>query len=373
MTTQALLNSRKKSKHDADAARLKKTAQIIKKEKLDALLLNFTPNVSYTCGFFCPDSFLIVEPSEGTLITDSRYTQDFKRRTSYNIKIIELKTSIFKTITQAIKKKSLKKVGFESRHLTFAECEILHNLASKDITFVPLKTTVEPLREIKEETEIALMKKAIEIAQKTYTFVHTILKPGIKELEVAAEIERFVRINGASKTAFDTIVASGPNASYPHASVSSRTIQKGEPIIIDLGVEYEGYKCDLTRTFFLGKINPTVRRAYLAVCQAQQHAIRKIRHGARIKDIDLAARNHIKQKGLDKFFIHSLGHGIGLQVHESPSINKKNSSRLQTGTVFTVEPGIYVAGKYGVRIEDMVLVKHNGSEVLSGNNKHQSN
>jgi len=254
--------------------------------------------------------------------------------------------------------------------LTFAECEILHKLAGKTIKFSPLKTTLEPLREIKEACEIKLIKHAITITQKTYSFIQKILKTGLKELEIAAEIERFVRLQGASKTAFETIVASGPNASFPHACVSERIIKKGEPIIIDIGVEYQGYKCDLTRTFFLGKINPVIHKAYQAVCEAQQEAISKIKHGALIKDIDLAARNYLKQKGLEKFFIHSLGHGIGLEVHESPSINKKNNSRLQAGTILTIEPGIYVAGHYGIRIEDMVLVTSNGSEVLSGNNRY---
>lgn len=373
MTTLAQFNAKKNAENRGDKSRLKKSARIIKNENLDALLLNSAPNISYVCGFQAADSFLITETNKATLVTDTRYSQDYQRKIPSDITVKELKLSAFKTIIETIRQRSLKKIGFESRHLSFAECEILHRLGGKHISFIPLKTTIEPLREIKEEEEVALIKKGIEITQKTYTFIQKILKPGTKEIEIAAEIERFVRLQGASKTAFDTIVASGPNASYPHARVSNRAIKKNEPIIIDLGVEYKGYKCDLTRTFFLGKINPTVRKAYVAVCQAQQHAIRKIKHGARIKDIDLAARNHIRRKGLDKFFIHSLGHGVGLEVHESPSINKKNCARLQAGTVLTVEPGIYITGQFGIRIEDMVLVKHNGSEVLSGNSQHKPN
>lgn len=368
MTTQALLNSKRKM--GCFSTRLAKTAQILKTEKLDALLLSFKPNISYLCGFDSPDSYLIVSPDKTTLITDSRYTDDFKRKAHPLIKIVGLKLSIFHAIVEVIKKQALKKVGFESRHLAFAECEILHKLAGKNIDFIPLKTTIEPLREIKEIEEVDLIKKGIEIAEKTYNFVQKILKPGIKEIEVAAEIERYIRLQGALKTAFDTIVASGPNASFPHAVISDRVIKASEPVIIDLGIEYQGYKCDLTRTFFLGKINPVVRKAFQTVCLAQKYAIDKIRHGARIKDIDLAARNYIKQKGFAKFFIHSLGHGVGLQVHESPSINKKNNSLLQAGMVLTVEPGIYIAGQFGIRVEDMVLVKHNGSEVLSGNTKY---
>lgn len=368
MTTQTLRHFRKNT--DFVSMRVKKTAKLIKDEKLDAFLLSSTANISYVCGFHCPDSFLIAETDQVTIITDSRYTADYTKKAHSLTKVVELKTSIFDTIIRIAKKKNLKKLGFESRHLTFAECEILHKLAGKSIAFIPLKTTLEPLREIKEEGEIELIKKAIQITQKTYGFIQKILRPGLKEIEIAAEIERFVRLQGASKTAFETIVASGPNASFPHARVSERIIKNGDPIIIDIGVEYQGYKCDLTRTFFLGKIKPVVRKAYQIVCQAQQEAIGKIRHGALIKDIDLAARNYLKQKGLDKFFIHSLGHGVGLQAHESPSINKNNNSLLQAGAILTVEPGIYVTGHYGIRIEDMVLVTPNGSEVLSVDNKY---
>ena len=348
------------------ADRFVKIVEIIKSHRIDGLLLNSEPNVSYASGFVSPDSYILATINGMTLITDFRYADDFKRKTTTPLTIREYKGNIFKTISRAIREQSLKHVGFESRHLTFAECELLNNLVKKTTQFIPLKETIEPLREIKNDEEISNIRRAIAITLKTYTLIEKKLKPGLTELQIAAEIERLIRYHGAEGSAFKTIVASGPNSSYPHANISQRRIQEGEPIVIDLGVEFNGYKCDLTRTLFLGKITPIVRKVRDIVAQAQACAIRTIKPSRMIKDIDAAARNHIAQEGFGKYFGHALGHGVGLEVHESPSINRKNNHRIQKGMVFTIEPGIYLPGKFGIRIEDMVLVTTNGAEVLSG-------
>ena len=333
-------------------------------------MLNSAPNVSYAAGFHAPDSYILISAEGITLITDFRYAADFKKQADPCVKIREYKGSVFKAICRGIKDGSIKNLGFESRHLTFAECQVLNELAAKTTKFIPLKETLEPLREIKEKGEVENIKKAIEITLKSFSMIEKMLKPGLRELQVAAEIERFIRLEGATASAFDIIVASGPNSSYPHAGISQRIMRNGEPVVIDMGVEYNGYKSDLTRTFFLGKINPTVERVLNIVRQAQQKAIHAIRPGRVLKDIDGRARNYIIGKGFGKFFGHALGHGIGLEVHESPSINRKNHRLIKKGMIFTIEPGIYVAGEFGIRIEDIVLVTDSAAEVLSGNRSH---
>jgi len=351
--------------------RFSKILKVLNKYRLDGLLLNSEPNVSYAAAFHAPDSYVVATRKGLTLITDFRYMADFQKKAGPPLKVLEYKRTLFKTLARQLKKERVRDTGFESRHLSFAECEKLHELLGKGSRFIPLKETLEPSREVKEESELANIKKAIEITRDAYAFIDKTLKPGISELRVSAEIERFIRLKGAQGPAFKIIVASGPNSSYPHAEITDRILKNGDPVIIDMGVEYNGYKCDLTRTFFLGKINPVVRKVRAIVLEAQRRAIKAIRPGIRIKDVDAVARNYIAQKGFAKFFGHALGHGVGLEVHEAPSINRKNDHRIKAGSVFTVEPGIYLAGEFGVRIEDIVLVTQDRAEVLSGDCRDQ--
>lgn len=343
---------------------------VLKTTKLDAILLNFEPNVSYSASFFAPDAYSLITLSEIILITDFRYKADFKEKAIGPIEIAEIQGTFYKTISDLIKKRSLKKVGFESRHLTFAECEAFHKTLPKKVSFIPLKETLEPLRQVKDVAEINIIREATKITLDIFDMIPSICKPGATELEVAAEIERAIRLKGASTSAFNTIVASGPNSSHPHAAISNRKIQSNEGVVIDMGVTLKGYKSDLTRTLFLGKISGIVKEAYEVVKEAQKRAIEVIRPGVPIKKVDEAARNYIEKKGFGKFFGHALGHGIGLEVHEAPSINKNNTNLLEEGSIFTIEPGIYKAGEFGIRVEDIVLVTSNGAEVLSGNTRN---
>jgi len=343
---------------------------LLEEEGLDALLLNTQANVSYAAGFHAPDSYAVISRKSVCVITDFRYTADFRRAAGNRVTIREYKKSPFDTICEHIVKQNIRKLGFESRYLSFAECEILNRKLAKRTSFIPLAKTLEALREIKSAVEIARIRQAARITLKTLSFARQRLKPGTPEQAIAGDIERFVRLHGAESTAFETIVASGPNSSYPHARVSRRRLQEGDPVIIDMGVEYEGYKCDLTRTFFLGKINPIVQKAAEIVRQAQLLAIQTIKPGIAAKAVDAAARNYIAKQGFGKNFGHSLGHGVGLEVHEGPSLNKKNPALLKPGMVFTVEPGIYLAGRFGIRMEETVLVTATGVEVISADNRN---
>jgi len=346
--------------------RLTDTRALFKDLRCDSLLLNHPAHIAYLAGFDAPDSLLIVTRRTAALITDFRYTADFKRRAAAPLKIIEYKNGLFEAAGRQLRLADARRTGFESRYLVFAAHEILNRLCGEPMKLVPLRETIEHLREIKTPPEITLIKKGLDITLKALCFAGSKIKPGTTEREVAAEIERFIRRAGARSSAFDIIVASGPNSSYPHACVTDRKIQAGEPIIIDMGVDIDGYKCDLTRTFFLGKMPPIVRRIVDIVSLAQKKAIQAIKPGVPLKVVDAAARRFITQKGYGKQFGHALGHGVGLEVHEAPFISKRNDRPAEPGMVFTVEPGIYLPGKFGIRMEEMVLVTREGVEVISG-------
>ncbi len=351
------------------SSRFSQICAVLNARHIDGLLLSATANVSYAAGFHAPDSYALITKHDISIITDFRYTADFQRQAKAPVRVIEQKKSVFHTIERTILASRIKSLGFESRHLTFAECDILNDALAKKVKFIPLKETIEPVREIKDVRELRSINKAVEITLQAFELVKNRLRPGLTELEIAAEIERFIRIKGARAGAFDCIVASGPNSSYPHAIVSPRRLREGEPVVVDMGVDYEGYKSDLTRTFFLGKMPPIVLRAAGVVREAQKKAIQAIRPGALIKDIDAVARHFIAAKGFGKNFGHALGHGVGLEVHESPGINKKNNQILKENMVFTVEPGIYLAGRFGIRMEEMVRVTKDGVEVISGDRR----
>jgi len=333
----------------------------------DGLLLNSRANIAYMAGFDAPEALLIITRRGMSLITDFRYAADFRRRARSPLKVIEYDDGLFESAARRLSAGGARRIGFESRHLVFEACVLLHRCAGRRVRLLPLRQTVEPLREIKTPEELALIKKAIRINLQALRFAEKKLKPGVTEREVAAELERFIRRAGARSSAFDIIVASGPNGSYPHAGVTDRRLRGGEPVVIDMGVDIEGYKCDLTRTFFLGKIPPIVRQVSGIVAEAQKIAIQTIKPGVPLKVVDAAARRFIANKGYAARFGHALGHGVGLEVHEGPAINKKNDRRARPGMVFTVEPGIYLSGRFGIRMEEMVLVTKRGVEVLSGN------
>jgi len=234
------------------------------------------------------------------------------------------------------------------------------------VRLIPQSGIIEAFRQFKDAGEIEKIRQATQITIKAYSYIQNFLKPGIKEIEVAAEIERFIRIEGATCASFDIIVASGPNSAKPHHQTSERKLKAAEAVLIDMGVEYQAYKSDLTRVFFIGKINTLIKRIYEIVRASGAAAIETIKPGVAISSIDKAARQFISKKGCGRYFIHSLGHGVGLEVHEAPFISDKVEQVLMPGQVFTIEPGIYLPGKFGIRIEDTVLITKKGCEVLSG-------
>ncbi|MFA4989244.1 MAG: aminopeptidase P family protein [Candidatus Omnitrophota bacterium] len=345
-------------------ARLQKFLNRLKLENLDGFIVSSPANISYLSEFTSCDAYLLVAKKEIVYFTDSRYVESVGPKLKKWARLKKINGSVFENIASACRDLQLKRIGFESRQMAYAEYRKIKGYLRPGEYLIPTHSLLESLRQIKDAGEIGKIREALKITALALQFVKTFIKPGIKELEVAAELERFIRYNGALGAAFDIIVASGPNSAYPHHHPSQKKIREGEAVLIDLGVDYFGYKSDLTRVFFSDKITSLTRRIYDIVLKAQAKAIAKIRPGQEIAGIDALARNYIADKGYAKFFGHSLGHGIGLETHEAPSISAKNEGILLPGMVFTLEPAIYLPGRFGVRIEDMILVTQKGCEVL---------
>lgn len=346
--------------------RIKHIYSKLKKERLDGIIFSSPFNISYLTNFTTRDAYLLISKKQNIYITDSRYIEEAKKNISRFFIIKKIDGSVFKIIANACNRLGLKRVGFEERHLAFGEYKKISEELKKTVDLIPTYNFVEELRQIKTPDELEKIKKAISITISALKFIENFIHAGEKEIEVAAELERFIRYNGARTSSFDIIVASGPNSSYPHHITSVRKIKNNEPVLIDIGVDYLGYKSDLTRMFFSSKITPTIRRIYDIVRLAQDKAIKAIKPTININKIDAAARHYITQKGYGSFFVHSLGHGVGLEVHEEPYISSKVNKQLKPGMVFSVEPAIYLPDKFGIRIEDMVLVTKKGVKVLSG-------
>ena len=300
------------------------------------------------------------------MITDSRYFYQARLRVR-NAEVLLAEGSFFTLITELILASNTERLGFEERSLDFAQYRIIKKLLAGRTKLEPTAGLVEELRKIKDPQEIVLLKKATRAAAEALRFAAKLIRPGLREIQIAAELRRFIAYKAAMSTAFDIIVASGINSSFAHHLTSEKKLKNGELLFIDIGTEYLGYKSDLTRTFFLGKIAGKPKKIYDIVRKAAALAIKKIAPGTKISEIDSTARQHIASFGYGGFFGHNLGHGIGLEIHEEPAISEKNQALLKEGMVFSVEPAIYLPGEFGIRIEDDVLVTKNGCEVLSGN------
>lgn len=337
----------------------------MQKRGLDGLIVSLPANISYLLNFTSRDSYLLVSDKANTYFTDSRYTAEVKAPLKTKAVLKKTNGSVFKLISQACISLKLKRIGFEERHLAFAEYKKIKEYLKKQ-NLIPTHSIIEQLRQIKEAQEVEKIREAIGITDEALKYATEYIRPGIEEIELAAELERLIRKKGAAKSSFDIIAASGPNSCYPHHIPTKRKLKQNEPVLIDIGVEYQGYKSDLTRVYFLGRISVLAQKIYNIVLKAQEEALKSIKPGIAISKIDQAARQYITRAGYGKQFSHNLGHGVGLEVHEEPHISSKETGKLKPGMVFTIEPAIYLPGEFGVRLEDMVLVTDNGCEVLSG-------
>ncbi len=330
---------------------------------LDAIFITNPVNIFYLTSLDVHDASLLLGPGCRVLLTDFRYAEA-ARKALPGFTILAQPGALNKRVVSIIRSRRIRRIGFESEFLTHSQ----YGKAGRffhPAKLIPTMGLVEALREIKDPSEVRCIRKAIDIAGKG-------LRAGLKgvrasaiEKDVADLFEATIKKAGADGLAFESIIAASPRSSMPHYTTGRRTIGRGKQVVLDVGVRYMKYNCDLTRVAFLDKIKPKFSAIYSIIIEAQNKAIGKIRPGELLSDIDRAARDYIEKKGYGKFFGHALGHGIGLEVHERPYVSSSARGVLKPGMVFTVEPGIYIPGFGGVRVEDMVLVTEKGCEVLT--------
>jgi Xaa-Pro aminopeptidase len=335
------------------------------KHRLNALLITYLPNIRYLCGFTGSAGVLIIADGHKVLLTDGRYTEQAKQEVkSARVRIVR-KSALFAAAEWLQNKPELRRVGIEAAHLTVADRATLAKAMGKRTSIIASSPLVEPLRMVKDDDEIASIRAACHLGVELFRTVTANLRPKTSESEVAGELEFAARQAGAEQMSFPTIIAGGVRSALPHGRASCAPIPLNGFVVCDFGVILAGYCSDMTRTVHLGRPQSDARSAYEAVKEAQQAALDAVKPGATVGEIDHAARKLLYNHGLGKFFTHSTGHGLGLEIHEAPKIAAAQKEVLRPGMVITIEPGVYLPGKWGIRIEDTVVVTETGCEILT--------
>jgi len=329
--------------------------------KIDALIVSSPPNVRYVTGF-SGEGWAVID-SRASIITDGRYTLRAEREAP-RIECLCRDGSMRDAVVNRLKEGGARRVGFEADHLTVTARDDLKK-GLRGIALVPLKGILRAARMVKDANEIKLLRAAIAATDKAFAKIVKGLRPGLTEVEIALEIERQLRLAGCAGPGFPSIVAGGPNSADPHAEPTRRKLRRSDNVKLDFGGIVEGYHADLTRTVFLHEPTKKQREIYNVVLEAQRRAIEACRPGVACKDVDAAARDCIKDAGYGDNFSHGLGHGVGLEIHEGPGLGHTSEDTLQPGMLVTVEPGIYLNGWGGVRLEDIVLITARGHEVIT--------
>ncbi len=345
-------------------ARLKKLFSLFSAAEIEALFISSWPNVTYLSGFKGTESWLFVSAKGLYFITDSRYSEQAEKEAKGFEVILRDKRSVSEIVADLVKKEKIKKLGFESQIVTHSfYMSLVKEVGAEHLR--PTSGLVENLREIKDDFEIEQIKKSVSIAVKGYHYVRQIARPGMQERQVQARLEHFTKSLGSERPAFEIIIAAGARSSMPHCQTNQTLVKNNQVLLVDMGVVYEGYHSDLTRPLFLGKMNALYKKIHRIVWEAQRLGIKKAGPGILASAVDAACRDAIARNGYAKYFGHGTGHGVGLEVHEAPTVSSRSKTVLKPGMVITVEPGIYLPGKFGVRIEDMVLITKKGHEVLT--------
>jgi Xaa-Pro aminopeptidase len=332
--------------------------------KVEALLVTSPANWFYLTGFTGEAGALVVSRKGTNLITDGRFLTQGRAETA-GVRIVQHTGSLFGAVGQLLKESRFRRVGFDPNQVSVGQLQSLRKAAGAGVRWVPAPGKVESLRMRKDGAELAQMRRAAILAGEVMQCAIGLLKPGIREFEVGAEIEYQMRKRGASGPAFETIVAFGERAALPHARPTAKRLRKNELVVLDLGVILGHYCSDITRTVHMGRASKRIRSWYKAVLEAQAAAIATAGSGAACGDVDGAARQVLAGYRLDKLFVHSTGHGLGLEVHEDPRVARGQKMRLEPGNVITIEPGVYAAGIGGIRIEDDIAVHTDRTEVLT--------
>jgi len=347
--------------------RIQKLRQGLAEKEVDGIFILQPENRYYLSGFDGSAGYLLISQQDTILATDFRYIEQAKNQAP-DYQIFKITGNISDWFPKLVAELNLKSLGFEAEHVSFTMYRQLSDILNKTssrLKLAPVERLVESLRAIKEPEEIELITRAAEISDKAIKYAEDIIGIGMTEKEVAWQIERFMRENGSQTIPFEIIVASGPNSALPHAKPSHRQINSGEPVVIDIGARFGGYCSDLTRTICPGTPDETFRKVYDTVLGAQLAAIAITKEGMSGSEADILARTVIEQAGYGEAFGHSLGHGVGLAPHEQPSLGPNSTESLNQGMVFSIEPGIYLVGWGGVRIEDLVVMEGTQVRLLS--------
>lgn len=352
--------------------RLHKLQAEIQKNKCDILIIEDVINIYYMTGLDVSTGKLLVDSENAYLFVDSRYIENSQKLSPFPVILLE-ENAVKNWLSE---RKSMATVGFDSTTTSYNQFldwkkviqGVKKSTETKSLKLVPVKAPLRALRLIKDEDEIAILRKAAELGSEGYDFLANCLSAGISEKELAIMVEIFWKQKGSKGLAFDPIIAFGANSSMPHYRPSGARLKKGDNVLLDIGVNVQHYHSDMTRVLFFGTPQKQLQDIYVIVREAQKRALSRCAPGTAIKDLDIAARSYIEKQGFGKHFTHNLGHGVGLEIHEAPTVSQKGPDanlKLKEGMVITIEPGIYVPGLGGVRIEDTVVITAEGHENLT--------
>jgi Xaa-Pro aminopeptidase len=346
--------------------RLEKLRGQLVDEQLDAIMITDPANRRYLSGFTGSAGTLFISADRALLATDFRYYEQVERQAP-DFQLVKLTGRLLDVLPDVVTDLDIRRLGFEGDNLTVSLYNDILESLNEGIELVATSNVVEELRMQKDDDELPSLQRAVDITDAAYAHITAFVQPGMTERQIAWEIERFMRDTGAESTSFPIIVAAGPNGAMPHATPSDRPIEPSDPIVIDMGALVDGYHADLTRTFALDAPSDRYLEVYEIVLQAQKAALQNIQAGMTGKEADAIARTIIEQAGYGEQFGHGLGHGVGLVIHERPWLShlERGDNVLRPGMVFSIEPGIYLPGEFGVRIEDLALLREDGLQTLS--------
>jgi Xaa-Pro aminopeptidase len=347
-------------------SRRHKLRPLLREARVDAMLITALPNVRYLGGFTGSNAALLITAERELLFTDPRYQTQAPRESDCEVKIA--KGPLIREVLKWTKRLRIRKLGFEETRIGFAEYQRIKEDGA-GLRLAPVAGAPEKLRMVKSPAELDLIRASVNLNSRAFEEGFHHFRPSMTEVDLAAEIDYRMRRLGADSNAFATIVASGERTALPHAHPSGQAIERNQLLLIDMGATVAGYASDMTRTRTVGSVSPKVRRMYRAVLESQLAAIDAVRPGISCSRVDGAAREVLRGYQLDKSFIHSTGHGLGLEIHEGPRVGRKEKTKLAEGMAITIEPGVYVEGLGGIRIEDTVVVTAHGCEVLTPTGK----
>ena len=341
--------------------RLNRVLEVMAKEQVDCVIIKDETTIRYVTGFSGDSSLFYLDRHKGILITDGRYTEQAKHEMKM-FQVLEYTGCIWACAAELAKDANV--VGFDGACFTYADYVGLKELLGEG-TYMQ-SVDFSGIRQIKDNKELEMMVHAARIADEAFFKILDDIKPGRTERSLAGRLEYYMRALGSEKVSFDTIVASGVRSALPHGMASDKVIEVGDFITFDFGAVYKGYHSDMTRTVVLGMAMDWHKEIYTVVQEAQYKGMKAARTGMTGRELDAIVRDSIAACGYGDYFVHGLGHGVGLQIHELPNINKRGNAKLETGMIFTIEPGIYIPGKGGVRIEDTVVLTEDGAKALNG-------